>query len=500
MAATQRYHKDYTIGWICALPVEMAASKAMLQTIHPRLPQSPNDHNIYTLGELYGHNIVIACLPLGIFGICSAALVATHMLHTFPELRFTLLVGISGGVPSGDQDIRLGDVVISKPTDTFGGVVQYDHGKAITGNRFQRTGALNKPPSILLSAISHLQADSMIGNTHIPLHLAKIMARFNRRARPCYPGPEYDVLFEPEYQHTGDPDEAVTRPPRSSNNPRMHYGLIASGNQVIKDGIMRDRVVDALGGDVLCFEMEAAVLMDDFKCLVIRGICDYADSHKSKLWQPYAAGVAAAYAKELLSIIPVTQTQTSPKAYIDMPSKSLSKLSLEDILKLPRIEPTPLQNNIMQIGESGLIRRAQFLALAGPWYASSMCTTCELLELEFDSKDIAQMGVWVDAEEALKLRFMIFSSHTKPHIDIRFTVKWKDGNISYGPVNPRCDGDWNQISNLIADHELLSNGNLLIVNDKERLKQRRWDFPNLTDPDKKLKQSVDHNKQEYNVN
>lgn len=42
----------------------------------------------------------------------------------------------------------------------------------------------------------------------------------------------------------------------------------------------------------------------------------------------------------------------------------------------------------MGIGEIGLIRRAQLLALTGPWYASSMCTTCELLELDFDSKDI----------------------------------------------------------------------------------------------------------------
>lgn len=326
MATTQKSHSDYTIGWICALPIEMAASKAMLQKIHPRLPQSPNDHNIYTLGELYDHNVVIACLPLGIYGICSATFVATHMIHTFPELRFTLLVGIGGGVPSDrGPDIRLGDVVVSKPTSTFGGVVQYDHGKAIRGNRFQRTGALNKPPSILLAAISRLEADSMIGDTHISLHLANIASRFDRKNRPRHPGSEYDILFKPEYQHAGDPDDTClhcsrehmfTRPPRSSNNPLVHYGLIASGNQVIKDSLMRDRVVGDLGGEIMCFEMEAAGLMNDFKCLVIRGICDYADSHKNKLWKPYAAGVAAAYAKELLSIIPVVQTQTSPKAYV----------------------------------------------------------------------------------------------------------------------------------------------------------------------------------------
>jgi nucleoside phosphorylase len=55
---------------------------------------------------------------------------------------------------------------------------------------------------------------------------------------------------------------------------------------------------------VLCFEMEAAGLINSFPYLVIRGICDYADSYKNKRWQPYAAGIAAVYAKELLLVIP----------------------------------------------------------------------------------------------------------------------------------------------------------------------------------------------------
>jgi hypothetical protein len=56
--------------------------------------------------------------------------------------------------------------------------------------------------------------------------------------------------------------------------------------------------------NVLCFEMEAASLMDNFPCIVIRGISDYADSHKNDHWQDYAALSAAAYAKNLLDIIP----------------------------------------------------------------------------------------------------------------------------------------------------------------------------------------------------
>jgi nucleoside phosphorylase len=73
----------------------------------------------------------------------------------------------------------------------------------------------------------------------------------------------------------------MDRRPRDSEESVIHYGTIASGNQVMKDGLERDRLSSELGG-VLCFEMEAAGLMNNLPSLVIRGICDYADSHKNK--------------------------------------------------------------------------------------------------------------------------------------------------------------------------------------------------------------------------
>jgi hypothetical protein len=88
--------------------------------------------------------------------------------------------------------------------------------------------------------------------------------------------------------------------------------LIASGNQVIKSGWKRNQISRELGG-VLCFEMEAAGLMNEFPCVVIRGICDYADAHKNKEWQEYAAAVAAAYTKELITTLPVAITKESIK-------------------------------------------------------------------------------------------------------------------------------------------------------------------------------------------
>jgi nucleoside phosphorylase len=317
MEAEKLSHDDYHIGWICALPLEMVAAKAMLDKIHPPLPQARHDRNNYALGEISHHNVVIACLPSGVYGIVSAAVVAEQMLSTFRSIQFSFMVGIGGGVPNPSTDIRLGDVVVSKPTDRHSGVIQYDFGKTIAQGQLYQTGTLNKPPQALLTAISHLQSSYMISNPQIPQILANTRQKFPAlETLFAYLGTENDFLFKSEFHHrecnnicsSGDCcDYIVTRPTRTSNIPQVHYGLIASGSQVMKDAMTRDRLVRE--HDILCFEMEAAGLMDHFPCLVVRGICDYADSHKNENWQPYAAATAAAYARELLCILPAEQVE-----------------------------------------------------------------------------------------------------------------------------------------------------------------------------------------------
>ncbi|KAN0077506.1 hypothetical protein V8E54_005810 [Elaphomyces granulatus] len=319
-ATTTMRHHNYTVAWVCALPLEMAAAKSMLDEIHPDLPISPNDQNTYVLGKLRAHNVVIACLPSGVYGTTSAATVANQMLFTFRAIRFGLMVGIGGGAPTKEADIRLGDVVVSKPTGGFGGVVQYDFGKTVGQGVFERTGMLNKPPQILLTAIAKLQADRMMETSRIPEFLSEMIATYPiMRAEFTYRGQEQDRLFDAEYHHglentcdTCEMSRLVPRPARDRHDPVIHYGLIASGNQVIKHGGTRDKLGQELG--ILCFEMEAAGLMDSFPCLVIRGICDYADSHKNKQWQGYAAATAAAYAKDLLSMIHPNQVEETPAA------------------------------------------------------------------------------------------------------------------------------------------------------------------------------------------
>ncbi|RYN56949.1 hypothetical protein AA0117_g13239 [Alternaria alternata] len=310
--------EDYTVGWVCALPVELAAAQEMLDEEHPDLERdlADNDENLYALGSIGGHNVAIVCLPAGRIGNNPAASVATQMRATFKKIRFGLMVGIGGGVPSAEADVRLGDVVVSQPHGTFSGVVQYDSGKA-TASGFERTGALNSPPQVLLAAVARVRANELRGRSGLCEHITKLegISKFQRSRAGA------DVLFEAAYKHEGgqtcdkcSSDRHKAREPRDSEEEVLvHYGTIASGNQVIKDAAVRDKLSAELGG-VLCFEMEAAGLMNSFPCLVVRGICDYADSHKNKRWQAYAAGTAAAYAKEVLSVIPPAEVAKSRTA------------------------------------------------------------------------------------------------------------------------------------------------------------------------------------------
>src|SRR5277367_4233998 len=191
--------EDYTVGWITALPIELAAATEMLDEEHDDLPQDPTDSNIYTFGRVGEHNVVIACLPAGQMGTTSAATAASQMTSKFTSIRFGLMVGIGGGVPSTESDIRLGDVVISQPFLQHGGVVQYDFGKTGAGGHKTRTGWLNAPPAVLLNAVSKLRALHYRGRSNFATYLS-IFNRLENFSRDTA-GP--DILFEATYNHIG---------------------------------------------------------------------------------------------------------------------------------------------------------------------------------------------------------------------------------------------------------------------------------------------------------
>lgn len=128
-----------------------------------------------------------------------------------------------------------------------------------------------------------------------------------------------DKLYRPDYDHPRDSWDCTTCNPQKlvrrsyRTELKIHSGTIASGNSVIKDAAERDKISKDLGG-ILCFETEAAGLMDGFPCLVIRGICDYADSYKNKQWQRFAAATAAAYARMLVAIMPPSEVEKTQAA------------------------------------------------------------------------------------------------------------------------------------------------------------------------------------------
>ncbi len=80
--------------------------------------------------------------------------------------------------------------------------------------------------------------------------------------------------------------------------PEIHIGRMASGDSVMKSGEHRDQI--ARQQNVIAFEMEGAGAWDEVPCIVIKGVCDYADSHKNKLRQPFAAATAASVMKAVL--------------------------------------------------------------------------------------------------------------------------------------------------------------------------------------------------------
>ncbi|KAJ5174594.1 uncharacterized protein N7482_000471 [Penicillium canariense] len=295
--------EGYTVGWICAIATEYIAAQAFLDERHlgpTHLP--PDNQNAYTLGRIGKHNVVISVMPMGEYGSSSAARVVVDMLHSFPNICLALMVGIGGGAPSPKHDIRLGDIVVGIPHNGRSGVIQYDFGHTIRSHIIRVISSLNQPPTTLRAAVTGLAAQYEREGHQLDLTVSKILEQ-NPRLRKRYGRPdcESDRLYQSHIIHVSDgespciskcgddPSCLVSRIPRTEDddNPAIHYGLIVSANQLMKDALIRDKM--AAEEHILCFETGAAGLMNHFPCLVIRGICDYADSHKNKSWQGYAA-------------------------------------------------------------------------------------------------------------------------------------------------------------------------------------------------------------------
>jgi nucleoside phosphorylase len=431
-------NKDYTIGIICALSKEKAAAECFLDAEHAQIEAQPKgDNNVYTLGSIHPHNVVIASLPEGRYGTTNAAAVARDMIRTFPKIRYGLMVGIGGGAPTAKHDIRLGDVVVALPDSLRNEVLQYDFGKTVQEKKFHRVEGMNNCPPLLKSVVSSLRTKYKRKGHPLQEYVESAL-KANERLRTEYqkPDPSTDILYKSDYVHPEAVDvcsricawkpehmmprpiphsleqelmegirvakEAKERKPNEKtkdrkvkasaskvetlnkgastttcatwkgmssveaklaglsnvkseplpqhiqkappniiptlssepmlhspsfipaisskrgigllprDDPTIHYGPVASGNQLLRDAKLRDSLASEAG--VLCFEMEASGLMEHFPSLVIRGICDYADTHKNDQWQGYAAMTAAAYAKDVLRNLPIQRVKDEKPA------------------------------------------------------------------------------------------------------------------------------------------------------------------------------------------
>jgi len=349
---------DYQIGIICALPLERTAVQSILDIQHDPLPTASGDNNTYSYGCIGQHNVVVASLGAGGYGTVSAGVVASDMRRSFEAIKYGLMVGIAGGMPrpgQKDGDIRLGDVVVGC-ANGVPSVINYRLGKE-TSNGFDIRSELAEPPSAIQSAVSALISQHQTDGPTYLVHLHNLFEnnpRLNnaRLMEDYFNQPEEpDCLYATSFEHPLDKSDCsgcstsehlvarqtryLREPPQEirdvarikfikyldgglADYPKVHPGTVASADTLMKNGAERDavyqRVKSQRKADVLCFEMEAAGIVKNWPCLVIRGICDYSDSHKNDAWQNFAAATAAAYAKDLLLKIQPEVVERAPLA------------------------------------------------------------------------------------------------------------------------------------------------------------------------------------------
>lgn len=294
----------YTVAWIAPLEIEARAALHILDNRHRgRFPWRHGYNHLFHAGDINGNNVIIATLPEGEpYGTGSAAALAGEIKTFFPNIHFGLLVGVAAGLPNLTQtparDIRLGDVLVGLPKGESAGLVAYDLGKE-TKDGFQplRGGyVLAVTEKIVRAAIGHIKIEAPNdADMFLPFY-ESIKDKEHANGTFRDPGQGQDKLYEIDENGTEHLVKREERP--DSKRTRVWYGSIGSGEKLMKNAEERDKLRDRY--DLIGLEMEAAGTMNQIPVGVIRGVCDYGDEHKNNEWQPYAAAMAAAYAKAVL--------------------------------------------------------------------------------------------------------------------------------------------------------------------------------------------------------
>ncbi|KAK5449977.1 hypothetical protein LTS15_008550 [Exophiala xenobiotica] len=441
-----RDRRDFEIAIICALQIEADAVHAVFDGLwenkgkHYR--KALGDDNAYTTGWIGDYNVVLAYMPG--MGKVNASGVAASLRLSFTGIKLALIVGICGGVPSAGADgnggeIYLGDVIFSTA------LIQYDFGRQYPKElqtKDTTKDSLGRPNLKIRGVFTKLET------THYREQLQKSVAASLKKVQEKIPGSKYpgsqaDILFEPSYLHkhhnsstgiTATCDQCSAGPGdicedaikmtceklgcdemrivdrhkatdvKASSEQQavsVHFGVMGSGDSVMKSGQRRDRLAKDFG--IIAFEMEGAGVWDHFSSIVVKGVCDYADSHKNKKWQMYAAATAAAGMKAFLkqwALEANDQEEPPPRAVWHVPFSQPGKFIgrkkqmalLEEKLFQPHGRP-PSRVALFGLGGMGKSRTAVELAYSTknqrPTYSVFWVQATDHLTFE---KDILEIG------------------------------------------------------------------------------------------------------------
>lgn len=370
------HRRDFKIAILCALPLEASAVQALFDVCWNDVDygKAPGDRNWYMTGRIGRHNVVLTHMPGMGKGV--AASVAASFRSSYPGIQLALVVGICGGVPfvkEEEKEIVLGDVVISE------GVVQYDFGRRFPDTFVRKDNIrdnLGRPNLEIRSFLAMLK--TIMGRQRLQDRTSYHLSVLCDKAGIVYPGVDKDQLFDSSYRHKHQDlpacelctncternnfvcykalgstcqqlrcDEKMVLPrrrhivassgDRDALNPIVHFGLIASGDTVVKSGQERDEI--AAREAVIAFDTEGvAGVWDNFPCVVIKGVCHYADGHKNEEWQSYAGATAAACMKAFLEQWIVADESFTGEGQSELftPIYNLNLSNLDETIMYPR--------------------------------------------------------------------------------------------------------------------------------------------------------------------
>jgi nucleoside phosphorylase len=239
---------------ICALPKER---DAVLRYTGPTesIAIGQRKYELAKLAGGEGEQLTIVVQTLPGMGSVQAGIATTQAILDW-EPYYIVLSGIAGGHKSSDR--QLGDLVIAQQ------IVGYELGKL-------QAGVMQRRFQVLQPAFDLMQAACRTETTD-----------WSRRMQ-------------------------VPRPESPSDQPpKVHYGVVASGEKVVADSHLMAELASSWSR-LVAIEMEAygtALAANQASnppgVLMVKSLCDWADESKNDHWQEYAADAAAAFTISLL--------------------------------------------------------------------------------------------------------------------------------------------------------------------------------------------------------